>query len=37
MKAKIRSHELLNSRKFSDALVANYVGDLNRKYGSYLS
>ncbi len=37
MKIKTRSRELLNSQKSSGAPLANRVGDLGRKYGSYLS
>ena len=36
-KTRIRSHELLNSRESNDTLLANCIGDLGRRYGSYLS
>ncbi len=37
VKARTRSHELLNGQESSDAPLANRVGDWGRKYGSYLS
>ncbi len=37
MKTRIRSHELLNGQEFSGASMANYIRDLSKKYGSYLS
>ena len=37
MKTGTRSRELLNEQKSSETLLANYVKNLGRKYGCYLS
>ena len=37
MKIEIRSHKLLNKQEFSSALLANCLGNFDRKYGNYLS
>ena len=37
IKTKIRLREFLNKQESNSALPANCIGDLDSKYGSYLS